>query len=77
MKHKAINPDHYRDCTIEPIEVIEDWQLNYYLGNAVKYISRAGKKDDAYDDVLKGANYLFRAATGRWLPNDLLEDDDE
>ena len=40
-----INPNHYRgDRQYEPIAVIEDWGLNYRLGNAVKYISRNGRK---------------------------------
>ena len=49
-KEKAINsavehPDHYMKNTgHEVIEVINAWKLNYNLGNAVKYIARAGKK---------------------------------
>ena len=38
-------PKHYNFATIEPIDVIEDWQLDFRLANALKYISRAGKKD--------------------------------
>ena len=42
----AVNhPSHYTDGKIEVIEYIEDKKLGYHLGNAVKYISRAGKKD--------------------------------
>ena len=39
------HPSHYTDGKIEVIEFIEDKQLGFHLGNAVKYISRAGKKD--------------------------------
>lgn len=38
------HPSHYNDGKIEVIEYIEDKQLGFCLGNAVKYISRAGKK---------------------------------
>ena len=42
------NPSHYIDGrTIEPVDAIEDWRLNWHLGNAVKYISRTGRKDYA------------------------------
>ena len=38
------HPSHYTDGKIEVIDYIEDKQLGFCLGNAVKYISRAGKK---------------------------------
>ena len=43
----AVNhPNHYAaGRKYEPIDVIEDWELGFCLGNAVKYISRAGRKD--------------------------------
>lgn len=53
------NPSHYvegRDY--EPHLVIEDWGLNFNLGNVVKYIARAGRKDDALEDLLKARQYL-------------------
>ncbi len=36
--------DHYAKLRPEPIDVIEGWGLDYLIGNAVKYIGRAGKK---------------------------------
>jgi len=42
----------------EAIDVIEDWNLNFNLGNAVKYISRAGHKDDIVQDLKKRAKSL-------------------
>lgn len=40
------HPAHYAEGRkYEPIAVIEDWNLNFSLGSAVKYISRAGRKD--------------------------------
>lgn len=41
-----IKPDYYNDSKITPFDVIDDWNLDFYLGNAVKYIKRAGKKKD-------------------------------
>ena len=43
----AFTPDHYSCGSIEPWDYIRDQGLNYHLGNAIKYISRAGKKDGA------------------------------
>lgn len=57
------HPSHYCEGrTIEPISVIEDWELPYHLGNALKYISRAGRKDDALQDIEKAVWYLERYA---------------
>jgi hypothetical protein len=58
------HPDHYggKDNPYEAIKVIEAWELGFNLGNAVKYISRAGKKDkDArLLDLQKASWYLSR-----------------
>ena len=58
---KINKPSHYVDGRkYEPIDVIEDWKLNYHLGNALKYISRAGRKDDLIQDLQKAVWYLTR-----------------
>ena len=44
------HPAHYTSGKIEVIDYIEDQKLPYHLGNAVKYISRAGKKDEDKTD---------------------------
>jgi Protein of unknwon function (DUF3310) len=57
----AVNhPSHYggEDNPYEAIRVIEAWSLGFNLGNTVKYIARAGKKDDALQDLEKAAWYL-------------------
>lgn len=56
------NPAHYTDGKIEVIDFIEDKALGFRLGNAVKYIARAGKKDPAKrtEDLQKAAWYLNR-----------------
>lgn len=58
------HPAHYggKSDPYEAIKVIEAWGLGFCLGNAVKYISRAGKKPDAdtLTDLSKAAWYLDR-----------------
>ena len=54
------HPSHYNQGKFEAIDVIEDWQLNFNLGNTVKYISRAGHKDDIVQDLKKALWYLDR-----------------
>ncbi len=57
----AVNhPSHYNDGKIEVIDYIRDKGLDFCLGNAVKYISRAGKKDPSkeVEDLKKAVWYL-------------------
>ena len=58
-----ISPDHYRQGSIEVWDFIIDQQLGYLEGNIVKYISRAGKKDNErkLDDLLKAQAYIHKA----------------
>lgn len=44
------HPRHYADTKIEVIDYIEDKNLGFCLGNAIKYISRAGRKGSAAMD---------------------------
>ncbi len=55
-------PAHYNQGKIEVIEFIEDKNLNYHLGNAVKYICRAGLKNpETYvEDLQKAVWYINR-----------------
>ena len=61
-KEAVIHPPHYGggDNTYEAIKVIVAWDLGFCLGNTVKYISRAGKKDPAkeIEDLEKARFYL-------------------
>jgi hypothetical protein len=54
------NPAHYKGRGMESIEVIEGFDLGFHLGNAVKYILRAGKKGDRVEDLRKAIWYLNR-----------------
>lgn len=64
MKDSVNHPSHYggEDNTYEAIKVIEAWGLDFCLGNVVKYISRAGKKDPnkELEDLKKAVWYLDR-----------------
>ena len=52
-------PSHYTEGRkYEPKDVIVDWDLNFFLGNALKYISRAGRKYDAIEDLRKAKQYI-------------------
>lgn len=59
------HPSHYTQGTIEVIDYIEDKKLGYRLGNVVKYVSRAGHKDDAIKDLKKARWYLNREIAKR------------
>ncbi len=47
MSEQVNHPQHYggENNPYEAIKVIEAWELDFHLGNTVKYISRAGKKE--------------------------------
>ena len=52
-------PKHYNH-EIQPWDAIEAWRLDFWEGNAVKYICRAGKKENntAVEDYEKAITYL-------------------
>lgn len=56
------HPSHYTSGGIEVIDAIEAWSLGFHLGNVVKYVARAGKKDPArtVEDLKKARWYLER-----------------
>jgi hypothetical protein len=56
------HPSHYNSGKIEVIDFIEDQKLDFHLGNAVKYITRAGKKDSCTktQDLEKAKWYIDR-----------------
>lgn len=62
MNDPVNHPSHYTDGKIEVLDFIEDKNLNFHRGNAVKYICRAGKKDvdKEVEDLEKAVFYLNR-----------------
>ena len=61
IKKEVINhPAHYNVGKFEAIDVIEDWNLTFNAGNAVKYINRHEHKGRPIEDLEKGLWYLQR-----------------
>jgi hypothetical protein len=65
-KKDILRPDHYggKDNTYEVFNVLEAWNIDkdFYLGNVIKYVARAGKKDSSKtkEDLQKAMVYLQR-----------------
>lgn len=62
MNDAVDHPVHYggKDSPYEAIKVVEAWDLDFYLGNVIKYVSRAGKKANELEDLKKARWYLDR-----------------
>ena len=54
------HPAHYNHGEYETIDVIEDWNLGFHCGNAIKYISRHAHKGAPIRDIEKAIWYLER-----------------
>lgn len=56
------HPNHYggKDNPYETIKVIENWKLNFNLGNAIKYLARADHKENKLQDLEKAKWYIQR-----------------
>lgn len=56
---ESINhPAHYNQGNYEVMDVIDDWNLNFALGNVVKYVARAPYKNNCLEDLKKAKWYL-------------------
>ena len=51
-------PEYYRLGSIQVWDFIRDKELNFHLGNVIKYVCRAGHKDDDIEDLSKAIHYL-------------------
>lgn len=60
MNEEVNHPNHYQGKTFEAIDVIEDYDLNFNLGNAIKYILRCDNKGCRKKDLEKAIWYLQR-----------------
>ena len=68
LAHDLVNnPPHYTDGGVDTLDFIEAKDLNFRLGNVIKYVSRAGKKvdSDPVQDLEKAAFYLQREIEAR------------
>ena len=54
------HPPHYCFGKYEPVKVIQDWELSFFLGNVAKYLARAGRKEgnSKLQDLLKAKQYI-------------------
>lgn len=59
-EEKVDHPSHYQGKKFEVIDIIEDFELGFNLGNAIKYILRSGKKNLSIEDLKKSVWYLQR-----------------
>ena len=59
MEEQVNHPSHYNQG-IEAIEIIENWELNFSLGNAIKYILRSPYKGKQIEDLEKARWYIDR-----------------
>jgi len=66
LENDVARPEHYTSGKIEAIDVIEDKELGFHLGNVVKYVLRAGKKAENSEikDLKKARWYLDRYIKG-------------
>lgn len=69
MTDSVNHPAHYNVGNIEVIDAIEDWGLNFCLGNAVKYIARADHKGEPVEDLQKAVFYLNHEIVRRKTDN--------
>lgn len=62
MTESVNHPEHYggAENPYEAIKVVEAWGLDFFLGNVLKYVARAGKKGDELEDLKKARWYLDR-----------------
>jgi hypothetical protein len=54
----SIGPQYYRRGNVQVWDFIRDQGLNFHLGNAIKYICRAGHKESRIQDLTKAIHYL-------------------
>ena len=65
LKDKSEGPDYYQRGNIEVWDFIRDQSLNYHLGNVIKYICRAGYKDNDLKDLKKASPLLLNEIENR------------
>ena len=59
ITNKVNHPSHYNKG-IETIDYIESWNMDFNIGNIIKYVTRAGHKDNKLEDLEKAKWYLER-----------------
>ena len=62
VTEKQVGGTHYNSHKIQPWDIIDEYALNYYAGNAIKYILRYPKKNGV-EDIDKAIHYLEKLKT--------------
>lgn len=57
---RQVGGDHYRTLKIQPWDIIEAFELDYFTGNVVNYVLRAGSKGSRLEDLKKAEHYLAK-----------------
>ena len=60
MRSTQMHYENRNNSNYDVIDFIKDYELNFNLGNVVKYISRLGKKDEKLRELRKALDYLQR-----------------
>jgi hypothetical protein len=60
MRSTQMHYENKNNGSYDVIDFIKDYELNFNLGNVVKYISRLGKKDEKLRELRKALDYLQR-----------------
>lgn len=60
-RESQVGGDHYRKFRIQPWDVWDEYDLDRYLANCVKYLLRAGRKGPKIEDLKKARHYLDKA----------------
>ena len=63
MAETTYGPDYYKRGSIDVWDFIRDQGLNFHLGNAIKYVCRAGYKTSKIEDLEKAIHYLENELT--------------
>lgn len=58
VSERQVGGDHYRRYKIQPWDVIDEYGLGFYAGNALKYLLRAGNKGPMVEDLRKCRHYI-------------------
>lgn len=78
MENKVNHPAHYggESNPFEPIKIIEHYDLNFMLGNTIKYVLRAGKKGkgDKLEDLQKALWNLQREVDNMKNKSNIIEE---
>ena len=72
---RQVGGDHYVRHAIQPWDVIEEYDLNFFTGNAVKYLLRDKPGTRRVEDLQKAIHYIEHEIARSLALEDLIIDD--